>query len=173
MKAVAGFCAKNVLFQKKHTPALQITCLVETVARNFYEKGLTGGGFPNVAMVLDIVWVDCLIEKLTALNFTLFIAKTISSSPYGRTFEASFQTATFIGRCLQANVVQGEISSSVILGLYVMDMHLHSRHVDLAVYAGSTDILFTSGQPALIVSNLESHLSDLERLKKEGGGDLH
>lgn len=65
------------------------------------------------------------------------------------------------------NVVQGEIISPVILSLYVMDKHLHSCHVELAVYASSTAILITPGQTALIVNYVASYLSDLQRLLKE------
>ena len=152
---------KKFGFRTKHSSAIQVTCLDERVARNFDEKRLIGGGFPDVAIVFYNIWVDCLLEKLTAFNFTLYVAKTISSSLHGRTFEASFQTDKSICRCLQANVFRGEIISPVILGLYVMDMHLHSHHVDLAVYAGTSD------QPSLILIYLESHLNDLEQLLKE------
>lgn len=126
------------------------------MARNIDEKKLTAGVFPDVGMTLHIVWVVYLLENLTALNFTLYIAKTISSSLHGRTFEASFPTATSICRSLQANVVQGEIISPVILSLYIMDMYLHFRHFELPDYAGNTTITITSGQPGLIINYLES-----------------
>lgn len=68
---------------------------------------------------------------------------------------------------MKANVAQGEIISPVILSLYVMDMHLYSCHVELAVYAFNTAILISSGQAALIVKYMESYVSELQRLLKE------
>lgn len=58
--------------------------------------------------------------------------------------------------------------SPVILGLYVMDIHFYSLQFELAACDGKTANLITSGQPALIVSYLESHLNHLQQLLKEG-----
>jgi hypothetical protein len=42
-----------------------------------------------------------------------------------------------------------------------------SRHVELALYADDTAVMATSRKPELLVSYLESYLSDLERWLKE------
>jgi hypothetical protein len=42
-------------------------------------------------------------------------------------------------------------------------MPIPSRHVELALYADDTAVMATSRKPALLVSYLESYLSDLER----------
>ena len=41
------------------------------------------------------------------------------------------------------------------------------RHVQLALYADDTAVMATSRKPELLVSYLESYLSDLERWLKE------
>jgi heme oxygenase len=51
--------------------------------------------------------------------------------------------------------------SPVLFSLYVNDMPLHSRQVELASYADKMAILATSRQPALLDSFLASYLGDL------------
>jgi hypothetical protein len=70
---------------------------------------MTGAGFLHVAKAFDTVWVDGLLYKLTVLNFPSYLVKTISSYLKRRTFEASFQTATFTSRCMRAGVAEGGI----------------------------------------------------------------
>jgi hypothetical protein len=53
------------------------------------------------------------------------------------------------------------------LSLYVNDMLIPSRHVELALYADDKAIIATSRNTVLLVSYLESYLSDLERWLKE------
>jgi predicted phosphatase len=72
---------------------LQLGRLVETITRNFGEKSLTGVVFLDVAKAFDTVWIDDLLYKQTLLNVQYYIIHTISYFR-GRTFEASFQTAT-------------------------------------------------------------------------------
>ena len=131
--------------------------------RNFGDKRLTGAVFLDVAKAFDTVWVDGLLFKLTALNFPSYLVKTISSYLYNRTFEASFQTAISSRRGMRAGVAQGGLISPVLFSLYVNDMPVPSRHVELALYADDTAIIATSRSPALLVSYLEAYLSDLER----------
>ena len=64
---------------------------------------------------------------------------------------------------MRAGVAQGGLNSPVLFSLYVNDMPLPSRHVELAIYAGDMAVIFTSRKPALLVSYLEAYLSDLER----------
>ena len=78
-------------FGFKHSNALQLARLVESVFRNFDEKGLTHAVFLDVAMAFDTVRIDDLLYKLTILNFLSYLVKTISSYLYRRMFEAYFQ----------------------------------------------------------------------------------
>jgi hypothetical protein len=133
------------------------------VTRNFGEKRLTGAVFLDLIKAFDTVWVDGLLFKLTALNFPTYLVKTISSNLHNRTFEASFQTATSTRRGMRADVAQGGLISPVLFSLYVNDMPVPSRHVELALYADATAIIATSRSPALLVSYLEAYFSDLER----------
>ena len=56
--------------------------------------------FLDVAKAFDTVWIDGLLYKLTLLNFPSYVVHTISSYLRGRTFEGSFQTATyFVDAC--------------------------------------------------------------------------
>ena len=144
-----------------------MTVLVERT-RNFGGKRLTGAVFLDVAKAFDNVWIDCLLYKLTLLNFPSFIVHTISSHIRGRTFEASFQTATSSRHGMRAGVVQGGLISPVLLSRHVNDMPSSSRHVELALYADDTAIIATSRKPTPLVSYLESYLNDLQRWLSEG-----
>ena len=62
-----------------------------------------------MAKALDTVWVDDLLYKLTILSSPSYLVKTISSYLKGRTFEASFQTATSTSRCMRAGVSKVEL----------------------------------------------------------------
>jgi hypothetical protein len=81
-------------FRPRHGKSLQLARLVERITRNFGEKRLTGALSLDVGKAFDIVWIDGLLYKLTILNIPSYIVHTISSFLRGRTFEASFQTAT-------------------------------------------------------------------------------
>jgi retron-type reverse transcriptase len=109
-----------------------------------------------VAKTFDTVWIDGLLYKLTVLNFPSYIVHTISSYLRGRTFEASFQTATSSRRGMRAGVPQDGFISLVLFSLYVNDMPSPSHHVELALYADDTAIIATSRKPTLILSYLES-----------------
>jgi hypothetical protein len=104
------------------------------VSSNLDEKRLTGTVFLDVAKAFDTAWVDGLFYKLTTLSFPSYLVKTISSYLNGRTFEASFQTATSTSRNMHAGMAQGRIISPVLFSLYVNDMPSPSRH-ELALYA--------------------------------------
>jgi len=151
-------------FRPRHSTSLQLAHLVERITRNFEEKRLTRAVFLNVAKAFDTVWIDGLLYKLTLQNFPSYKVHTISSYLRGRTFEASFQTATLSHRGMRASVAQGGLISPVLFSLYVNDMPSPSHHVELALYADDTAIIATSCKPTLLVSYLESYLNDLQRL---------
>jgi hypothetical protein len=50
----------------------------------------------------------------------------------------------------------------VPFNLYVNDIPVPSRHVELPLYADGTVVIATSRKPALLVSYLESYLADLK-----------
>jgi len=81
-------------FRPRHSTSLQLARLVERITRNLGEKRLTGAVFLDVAKFFDTVWIDGFLYKITLLNFPSYLDHTISSYLGGRTFEASFQTAT-------------------------------------------------------------------------------
>jgi len=118
--------------------------LFERVTRNFGEKRLTGAVFLDVAKTFDTVCIDGLFYRLTLLNFPSYNVHTISSYLRGRTFEASFQTATSSRRGLRAGVAQGGLISPVLFSLYVNDIPSPSHHVELVLYADDTAIIATS-----------------------------
>jgi len=95
------------------------------------------------------------------LVFGSYIVHTISSYLRGRTFEASFQTATSSRRGIRGGVAQVGLISPVLFSLYVNDMPSPSHHVELALYAEDWAVIATSRKPALLVSYLESYLNDL------------
>jgi retron-type reverse transcriptase len=133
------------------------------VTRNFGETRLTGETFLDVAKAFDTVRVDDLLFKLTALNFPSYLVKIISSYLNKRTFEAAFLTATSTRRCMRAGVAQGGLVTPVLVSLYVNDMPVPSRHVELALYADDTAIIATSRKSALLITYLQTYLSHLER----------
>jgi hypothetical protein len=106
-------------FRPRHSTSFQLTRLVERITRNFGEKRLTGAVFLDVAKAFDTVWIDGLLYKLTRLNFPSYIVHTISLYLRGRTFEASFQTATSSRRVMRAGVAKGGLISLVLFSLYV------------------------------------------------------
>jgi len=154
-------------FRPRHSTSLQLALLVERINRNFGEKRLTGAVFFDVAKAFDTVCSDGLLYKLTLLNLPSYIVHTISSYLQGRTFEASFQTATSSHRGMRAGVAQGGLISPVLFSLYVNDVPSPSHHVELALYADNTAIIDTSCKPTLLVSYLESYLNDLQWLLSE------
>jgi len=93
-------------FRPRYSMSLQLARLVERITRNFGEKMLTGAVFFDVAKAFDTVWIDGLHYKVTLLNFMSYTVHTISSYLRGRTFEASFQTATSSRRGMRAGVDQ-------------------------------------------------------------------
>jgi hypothetical protein len=101
-------------FRPKHSTSLQLARLVERVTRNFGEKRLTDAIFLDVAKAFGTVWVDGLVYRLTVLNVTSYLVRIITSYLSGRTFEASFQTATFSRRGMRAGVARGGIISPVL-----------------------------------------------------------
>jgi hypothetical protein len=131
------------------------------VSRNFDEKRLTGAAFLGLSKAFDTVWVDDLLYKLTILNFPSYLVKTIYSYMNSRTFEVSFQRATFTIRRMRPGVAQGGITSPVLFSLYVNDMPSPYRHVELALYADDTADIATPRQPALFVKYMLTYLSDL------------
>jgi len=153
-------------FRPEHSTSLQLGHLVERITRNFGEKRLTGAVFLDVAKVFDTVWIDGLLYKLTLLNFPSYLVHTISSYCRGRTFEASFQTATSSHRGMPAEVAQGGLISPVLFSLYV-DMPTPLHHVDLALYVNDMTFIATYRKPTLLVCYLESYLNDLQRWLSE------
>jgi hypothetical protein len=125
-------------------------------------KRLTGAVFLDVAKALDTVWMDGLLYKLILLNFPSYIVHTISSYLRGRTFEASFLTATSSRRGMRAGVAQGGFITPVLFSLYV-DMPSSSHQVEVVLYADDTAVIATSRKPTLLVRYLESYINDLQR----------
>ena len=154
-------------FRPRHSTFLQLARLVEKITRNFGEKRLTGAAVLDVAKAFDTVWIDGLLYKLTLLNFPSYIVHTISNYLTGRTFEASFQTATSSRRSMRAWVAQDGLISPVLFSVYVNDTPSSSHHVELALYADDTAIIATSRKPTLLASHLESYLNELQRWLSE------
>jgi hypothetical protein len=70
----------------------------------------------------DTVMFDGLLYKLTLLNFPSYIVHKISSYLRGRTFEASFQTATSSHQGMRTGVTKDGLISPVPFNQYVNDM---------------------------------------------------
>jgi hypothetical protein len=137
------------------------------VTRNFGDKRLTGAIFLDMAEAFDAVWVAGLLFKLTALNFPSYLVKIISSYLHNWTFEAAFLTATSTRRCMRAGVAQGRLVSTMLFSLYVNNLPVPSRHVELALYADDTAIRATPRKSGLLIRYLETYPNDLERWLRE------
>ena len=142
---------------------MQLAHLVERITRNFGERRFTGSVFLDVAKAFDTVCIYGLLYKLTLLNCPSYIVHTISSYLRGRTFEASFETATSLRRCTRVGVAQGGLISAILFSLYVNNMRSPSHHVELALYAEDMAIIATSRKLTLLVSYLKFYLNDLQR----------
>ena len=103
----------------RHSTSLQLARLVERITRR---KETPRRSFPRRRQNLRYCLDRFPLYKLTLLNFPSYIVHTISSYLRGRTFEASFQTATSSRRGMRAGVGQGGLISPVIFSLYVNDM---------------------------------------------------
>jgi hypothetical protein len=68
---------------------------------------------------------------------------------------------------MRARVGQGGLISPVVFNLYINDMPSRSHHVELTLYAHDTAVIATSPKPMLLVSYLESYLTDLQRWVSE------
>jgi hypothetical protein len=141
---------------------LQLVRLFERITRNFGGEWLTGAVFFVVAKAIDTVWIDDLLYKLTPLNFPSYIVHAMCYYLRGRTFEASFPTATSSRRGMGDGLAQGGLISPVLFSLCV-DMPSPSYHVDLAFYVYDIALVATLRKPTLLVSYLESYLNDLQR----------
>jgi hypothetical protein len=113
--------------------SVQLARLVERITRNFGEEMLTGALFLDVAKVFDTASNDGLLYKLTILHFQSYLVNIISYYLRGRTFEASFRTATSSRRGLLAGVEQGGLILPVLFSLDVDKMSTPSPHVELAL----------------------------------------
>jgi hypothetical protein len=122
-------------FRPKHSTTLQLACHVERMTRNLGGKRLTEAIFVDVAKTFDTVWVDGLPFKLTALNVPSYLVKIIFSYLHNGTFEVAFLTATSTRRCVRAGLAQGVLVSPLLFSLYVNEMPVPSRHVEVALYA--------------------------------------
>jgi hypothetical protein len=120
-------------YRHRHNTSLQLARLVERITRNFGEKRLTGAVFLDVAKAFDTGWINGHLYRLTLLNFSSYIVHTNSSFLRGRTFEASFQTATSSRRSMLTGVAQGGLISLVLFSLYVNDIPSTSHDVELAL----------------------------------------
>jgi hypothetical protein len=67
---------------------------------------------------------------------------------------------------MRAGVAQGGMISRALFSLYV-DMPSPSHHVELAIYADYTAVIRTSRKPILLVSYMESYLTNLQRWLRE------
>ena len=68
---------------------------------------------------------------------------------------------------MRAGVAQSGLVSPILFSLYVNDIPVPSRHVELALYADGMAIIATSRKPVLLVSYLESYRTDLDRWMRE------
>jgi hypothetical protein len=116
-----------------------------------------------VAKAFDTFGIDGLLYKLTLLNFPSYIVHKISSYLRGRTFEASFQAATSSRQGIRAGVAKSGLIYPILFSLYVNDTHSSSNQVELTLYADDTAVIDTSRKPTLLVSYLQSYLSELYR----------
>jgi len=81
------------MFRPMYSKSLHLDASLKKT-RNFGEKSLTGAVSFDVAKAFGTVLIKGLLSKLTLLYFATCIFHTISSYLQGRSFEASFQTAT-------------------------------------------------------------------------------
>jgi hypothetical protein len=64
-------------------------------------------------------------------------------------------------------MAQSGLFSPVLLYLYVNDMPSLSHYFELAFHADDTAVITTYRKPTLLVSYLESYMSDLKRWLRE------
>jgi hypothetical protein len=57
---------------------MQVASLFDQITRNSSEKGVTGGGFLDVAKAFETVQIEGVLYKLTLLNLPSYIVHPIS-----------------------------------------------------------------------------------------------
>jgi hypothetical protein len=80
------------------------------------------------------------VNRLTILNFPVYLVKLVYSYLFRCTFEVSFQSATSSGCGMHAGMAWGGIIFSVPSSQYVSDILIPPYHAELAVYADHTAI---------------------------------
>jgi hypothetical protein len=136
-------------FRTRLSTTLHLARLVQRVNRVLDERRLTGAVFLDVTKAFDTVWFEDLY-KVTVLKF---LVKTIPSYLQCRTFQATFQDATYTCQGIRAGVAHGGIVSPVLFTLYVNDMPMPSRHLELALYADDT----ATSRSSSLINNLEAY----------------
>jgi hypothetical protein len=149
-------------FRPKHSTTLQLARLVERVNRNFDERRLTGAVFLDVAKAFDTVGLKGFLYKLTVLNFPSYAVKIIRSYLHCRTFQTSFQSATYTSCVMRAGVAHGGFISPVLFSLNVNDIPTPFPHIYLVQYADGTALIATSRGPSLLIGYLEAYVGRLE-----------
>jgi hypothetical protein len=93
-----------------------------------------------------------LLYKLTILNFSSYLLKTISSYLDCRTFQTSLQSATSTYRGMWAEVAHGGLVSPppALFSLYVNGMPTPSSHVNKVKYADDTAPVAMHRSPLLV-----------------------
>jgi hypothetical protein len=119
----------EVWFRLKHSTGMQLAPLIQSASRKFDKNRLTCAVFLDVSKAFDTVLVDSMLYKLTVLNFTSYLVKSVPSYLLDRTFKVSFQTATSICRCMFAGVSSWWKSFPHPIQFYVNDMPLPSCHI--------------------------------------------
>jgi hypothetical protein len=114
-----------------------------------------------MAKAFDTVWIDCLLYKLTILNFPSYLVHNVSSYLRGWMFEVPFQMAMTSHRGMLAGMVQGGLISPILFSLYVNNKPTPLQHVELALYVDDTAIIAMSHKPTLLVSYLQSYFTTL------------
>jgi hypothetical protein len=111
-------------FLARHSTALQCTRmrLTDHVTLNFNNNKMsTAAVFLDIEKAIDTTWHECLLYKLSTLQFSISLIKPISSFFSQRKFRVSVQNEMFTPRDIQAGMPQGSVLYSTLYTLYIND----------------------------------------------------
>jgi hypothetical protein len=139
---------------------------VDRITRNFSEKWLNVAVFLDGAKAFDAVWISGFLYKLMILNFPFLLGPNHPIIPSGLDVSHVLPDGHIISSWHAGWGGAGWFNLPCPFHS-VNYMPTPSYHVELALYSDDMAIIATSRKPTLLISYLDSYLSDLQRWLSE------
>jgi hypothetical protein len=148
-------------FRSKHSTTQQIHRIIDKISSSFEEKKYCPGVFLDVSQAFDRVWHQGLlfkIKKILPAPLYLIIKSYLSNRTFvvrqGNNFSSYFK--------IHAGVPQGSDLSPDLYNMFTEDIP-SADNILIATYADDTAILSDHSNNIIVASNLQSHLTKIEK----------